>query len=97
MATSYYPLGSAAAKKAYQAVIGITGVERSNNLTSQLANAIKRNDNLFVKDIGYDDKIPKKKFRQSYSDYTPKGIFKKKLVRETYIGNTSFVIIGFTI
>ena len=77
MATSYYPLGSAAAKKAYQAVIGITGVERSNNLTSQLANAIKRNDNLFVKDIGYDDKIPKKKFRQSYSDYTPKGIFKK--------------------
>ena len=37
MATSYYPLGSAAAKKAYQAVIGITGVERSNNLTSQLA------------------------------------------------------------
>ena len=36
-----------------------------------------RNDNLFVKDIGYDDKIPKKKFRQSYSDYTPKGIFKK--------------------
>ena len=43
MATSYYPLGSAAAKKAYQAVIGITGVERSKNLTSQLANAIKRN------------------------------------------------------
>ena len=36
MATSYYPLGSAAAKKAYQAVIGITGVERGNNLTSQL-------------------------------------------------------------
>ena len=63
MATSYYPLGSAAAKKAYQAVIGITGVERSNNLTSQLANAIKRNDNLFVKEAYVGKSIVLKRFR----------------------------------
>ena len=78
MASSYYPLGSAVpGKKTYQAVIGIKGPDRSKNIMAQFTDALKKNDNLFVKTIGYDENIPKKKFRQSYSDYSPKGIFKK--------------------
>ena len=78
MASSYYPLGSAIpGRKTYQAVIGITGPERSKDVIEQFTNALKKNDNLFVKRFGYSESIPKKKFRQSYSDYTPKGIFKK--------------------
>ena len=68
MATSYYPWINAVKKHIKQFVVyGVNVVMLHKSIK-----ILKENDNC-CKDIGYDDMM-RRKFRQSYSDYTPKNV-----------------------
>ena len=77
MATSYYPRGVVNTATTCPVVVGVTGTERSANLTAQLKASLEKQAGLLVNEIKHTEKLSKSKFRMTYSDYTVEGILKR--------------------